>query len=490
MLLEFLNRRNSRQRKLTEGIAHLESLPVNDFIDAVSNLSKYVATEKLDGYNLWFGIDDEGFFTSRGGKGGAKFRSGDDFSSRPASNAFRSVHVALESVTSKFDGILTPTDVVEIEVMYGRQPNAIVYGDNMIALLRVVDVPVDQSDVTINKLYKALNGLSITSTTEFLTTDDGISLEPEMRTTTWRVVMPTAIPSDAAAHIDTDKLLAPIRAYLQQQNSVVQNLTNGEVANINLRTVPADVRQEYRAARDEVMDVIDNDLKPKIKDYLVDALLASTTTQLQTDSTKDDPKLGIEGIVFVDPTTRDQFKLVNKDLFTTVNKFNFAVRSAIKHTSPATNQWMTKLGMGETSIFDSLSIQLGTIFGISNNLKYYAVKRVISKYGSTPQEIVNAIASNVRDFEAARAQVVRAIQSASTDLATLRKQFAANHKRFKLRLPTGQVIGYSQEVVNRTLLSFAEANEDLQEILAQVQKARTTEELVSTVFSAQLARIG
>src|SRR5271157_257062 len=89
-----------KQIILSEAITHIEDLPIREFIRTVEALKDKIVTEKLDGANLWFGIDDTGFFTSREGKSPkrGRFYNVGDYPSTANSNSFRAAHVALEKV--------------------------------------------------------------------------------------------------------------------------------------------------------------------------------------------------------------------------------------------------------------------------------------------------------------------------------------------------------------------------------------------------------
>ena len=53
-------------------MAHIEELPAHAFIRYVREIEHVSISEKLDGANLQVGIDNNGFYTSRGAKGGDK----------------------------------------------------------------------------------------------------------------------------------------------------------------------------------------------------------------------------------------------------------------------------------------------------------------------------------------------------------------------------------------------------------------------------------
>ena len=49
--------------KVNEGIDHFEDLAIQDFLNAMRNFEQFEISEKIDGSNLQFGYDEEGFYT-------------------------------------------------------------------------------------------------------------------------------------------------------------------------------------------------------------------------------------------------------------------------------------------------------------------------------------------------------------------------------------------------------------------------------------------
>ena len=89
-----------RVTRLNEGITHIEDLSIDKFIDIIKNIFKFHVSEKIDGANLWFGLDDSDiFYTTREQKSGDKDRKYEskDYSKVAAYNGFRSAHDALQS---------------------------------------------------------------------------------------------------------------------------------------------------------------------------------------------------------------------------------------------------------------------------------------------------------------------------------------------------------------------------------------------------------
>lgn len=487
MLKHYRDKVKQQQRKLVEGITHLEELPLDKFVNAIENIDRYVATEKLDGYNLWFGFDEQGFFTSRGAKGGQTFRTVDDFDDRPAYNSFRAVHAALEQCQDILKRHVQEGEIVEIEILYGRQPNAIVYGRNMIAFLRYVhDGATEHHIAKLDQLADALDGKSVTTTTSGVTTTDGLDLNRETLNLKWTFVRPSQIESSVLRQVNITSDVEKLKAFLNASNSRLPEYTNRQIATANLNRIPMSLRDDVKLERSIVQDLLAHDFVLPIKHKLINKLLRTATPSLRTVDVQDGEDVGIEGIVFLDPETNEQFKLVDKDAFTAINKFNFAVRSALKTTGMAKNPFTHSLGISDdASVFDQYTTRLARIFGIAQTLKYYEVRRVLQQLGSTPQEIIDRITTQCNSLSV-RDDVLHAIAEADKELKVLLVRFKRMWKQYHHKLPSGKTVRYTPEVYRRTLTSFAELHQEFIGLYRQVKQATTTPAVIAIVFSKQL----
>src|SRR5690606_21069841 len=105
--------------EVSRGITHIEDLEIKEFLDVVRDLKKYTVTEKVDGSQILFGIDERGFYTSRESKGGARVYSAEDYELKFSSSYMRSAHLLLEHVLPTLrDAGLHPGNQVEAEVLF------------------------------------------------------------------------------------------------------------------------------------------------------------------------------------------------------------------------------------------------------------------------------------------------------------------------------------------------------------------------------------
>lgn len=120
-------------------IKHFENLSDHDLHFFLNHISEFVVSEKVDGYNLLFGRDEKGFFTSRETRGGKRYYSEKEYPISYASTFQRSAHIALDYLYSICGRPhMQIGDLFEVEILYGKMPNVVLYDGyyNQCILLR------------------------------------------------------------------------------------------------------------------------------------------------------------------------------------------------------------------------------------------------------------------------------------------------------------------------------------------------------------------
>ena len=171
--------KNGRSR----GIKHLEDLPFKELQNAMNHIQEYVITEKVDGSEILFGIDNTGFYTSREMHGGKRIYNVDDYELTFSNTYKRSAHLALEQALPQMQlAGLKIGDQVEAEVLYGEVPNVVPYSPNMnfVIFLRTTEGSVD-----INLLTDKLAGYSTDISLLVPYTPDGIQILNKIEKNTW-----------------------------------------------------------------------------------------------------------------------------------------------------------------------------------------------------------------------------------------------------------------------------------------------------------------
>jgi hypothetical protein len=458
---------------LSEGITHIEDLPPEEFIRAVRNMSKMIATEKLDGANLTFGFDSRGkFYTSREAKGGSdRFYSSEDYTNRAADNGFKAAHAALEKVAPKLRKIVNPGEAVEIEVLFGRQPNAIVYGANYVAFLRMV--PGDGGEMPdqgkIKELQKELRGDSVNVEVPMTTTDDGITLKTEPTKVQWKFTSVSYVESHHFERVNVSEELEKFERWL----------TQNPPSSFKTKKSFVEAAQQFMLP---------------IKEKFLDNVVRTLTPALRDVDVSPSEDIGVEGVVVLDPETGKQFKLVDKSVFTLINQFNFAIRNQIKSTSyfnPEKYQHLyqiftASLGKDGSSVYGDMLQKIAEITGIPGLAHYTRIKPTIRKF-DTPEDFIQAW--KVQDVSQAKSQFSAAIREGLADLEQAKRKFDTEWKDYKLTLKSGREIQYTDEIRNRTLMVFAETKQELEQMLQDIQKSNTMAEIANGLFGKQLKAI-
>lgn len=468
-------------------IPHLEDLPLSDFIKAVQNIAIMHASEKLDGANLWIGLDEDGkFFTSREGKSkrATRFYSESEYPGFAAYNGFRSAHAALEAKIDDINRVMQRDQMVEIEVLYGRQPNAVTYGadeKSYIAFLRGVE---GTPDVIADQLTTSLGGTSVKVTVNIIQTTDGEDLETVSQDITYQFTSAQRIDPSVLKDVNLQKHLDELIKYLAEPAGIEgSDWSNSDLLNTSLGSIKADVRPDAKLKKTTVIAKIMTGFKLPIKKELLDNYVSKIKPALSAPDLTTDEDLGVEGVVLRDPTTGNLIKLVDKDAFTTINAFNHAIRNQISNVTKTLDPSAPLEARGgitgwmRTKIADLLG-NVDLARGASAKRAFVAVK------GATPVETIKNFTKNleVQDFLGLKRKMLALIQQAAADLRALLNDFKEHKDDFQLKLKNGQVIGISPEIEKRTLLVFAESRRSTLELFEKIKKAGTTAQVVAVLY--------
>ncbi len=469
---------------LQEGISHIEDLSVDDFIRVVSDLGKFRATEKLDGANLWVGVDSKGrIFTSREGKSSKadRFFNEEDYPYFAANNGFRSTLAAFKQVESDVKTALQPGDTVEVEVLYGRQPNAVTYGaggKNFIAILRGVE---GTSNEKADALVRALANRTATVKVKVVDTADGINLTVTDQDITYQFVGAQQIPAEKLSKVNVTKQLDDLKDFLNSPAEGVDGLTNAELMAKSMSSVPQEQRAKAKEQRELVRSKVMRDFKLPIKQELLDQFVRQLKSPLSDDS---DDGVGIEGVVLQEPSTGEQVKLVDKEEFTTLNKFNHAVRGGINGVVRTTDPAAPKEARGGT--IGNMKIMIADFLGNRDLARSATAKRIITGLKKeSPAKTAHALADELidtKDHISVKKKLMAIVQHAIDTLKADLEEFEKNKDHFKIHLKNGKEQGLSPEVVRRTRLAFAEALRDTAELHKKLDAVSSPAALVAVLY--------
>jgi hypothetical protein len=196
---------------------------------------------------------------------------------------------------------------------------------------------------------------------------------------------------------------------------------------------------------------------------------------------------GIEGIIFTDPKTREKFKVVDRDVFTRINQFNYQVRKSVASRTLTTDPDVPKERRG--GIVGEARLRAINMLGLGNSELPNQTKKVLANFeGSDRAETINNVVDTLHqlDFQSVKRKIQSIYVSALDDLDEALDTFKTNADSYKLKLDDGKEIKYTKEIKRRTLMTFAEASRTLIEMLVKIRKAENMGELIEVFFSKQL----
>lgn len=304
------------------GITHIEDLDVNEFIEWVRNFydDNIVAIQKLDGtFNMSVGKDEEGIYLARLSKGQNEPFSSGELPKIPIYNALRGACLVFEreNIISILEEKLEVGDALDIEVLYGQQPNTIRYNldKNYLAFLRFIKGKSgDEAEELLDSIYESFKEIETTVNNEvYYFNWETEKMEVELSEEMWKFTKPQIL-NKLEYKIDAEKDLKVLEKWLNAPNEVVNSLSNFECLNILLTPIPKNERELYKKARQNALEKA-KELKLNVKNKMIEGVLNKIYFELGGSEQ--------EGLVLRNKTTKAMTKLIDKDKFTRENQRNW-----------------------------------------------------------------------------------------------------------------------------------------------------------------------
>ena len=471
--------------EVSKGITHIEDLSVGKFVSVVRNISEHEITEKVDGAQILFGIDDNGFYTSRETKGGRRVYNQSDYGYKFSETYMRSAHVVLESVLPLLKSAgLRPGCQVEAEVLHGELPNVVQYSAdrNYVIFLRVTEGIVD-----IDRLTAKLTGQSLDASIMTPYTQDGKSIQLKEETHVWEFSRSAIIPVNP---LSLQKAVMPkmteLMAYLKQPSGF-KHLSNMVVECIPLNKRPEWCAQEdWKYVKEEIKEKkatihkhVNEGLMLDIKQILIERLLRR--------GSKFGPLLEnggwIEGAVLRNPTTGQMVKIVDKSVFLTVKDFSWKVRNSIKETARSPETANSFIGR----MFLNMAIAVGHPM-----LGTLQAKSYLKKLGNTTEERIAVLAEDI-DLQSVKQYWYNLLENKRFELESELNKYEKEKSGYiheVVRLDGGRAcFTYSEAIDRRTKETFAQAFEEIQTLGDNVERVGTVEGLISILVGKKLKEI-
>lgn len=453
------------------GIPHIEDLSIDKFINTLYNLDEYLITEKIDGSQILFGIDANGFYTSRETKGGNRIYESKNYPLNFSSVYMRSAHDALLKILPLLESAgFEIGDQIEAEVLYGEIPNAIPYSKdvNHIVFLRVTEGFVD-----LNKLKKISDNQTVTLKLKVPFTEDGKIIKLKEEFNNWKF---SSSPEIKYGFDILNKELKPklnkINSYLNEQ-SEIKHLTNKDILTLPLNVTPKFVTEgKWKEVKNNIKNIKEdiqikyNSLILETKELLLDNLVRNQQSGFG-------PALSeggcIEGVVLRHPISKEQVKVVDKNTFSKTRDYVWESRLKLTEKVQTPNNASSFIG----KVLVGLASAMGHPYlGTTQSKKY------LRQISENKEDLLSTLTENINFTET--------------------KEYCLNFIKIKRNDLTFELIKYnssikesifSEIIEKRTKQAFAEMFKQLEIFETKIKSSRDSKDLILVIAEKQISEI-
>jgi hypothetical protein len=456
--------------EISKGITHIEELDTSDFLRVATNLVEYEVTEKVDGSQILFGIDEHGFYTSRETKGGDRVYAVEDYNIHFSTTYRRAAHKLLESVLPQLkEAGLKPGDQVEAEVLYGELPNVVPYSEdsNYLIFLRTTE-----GSINIDRLKQKLDGLSLSVSLTSPLTEDGKSISLVEKADHWTISsVPLISVQYPYVQKKVEKKLKEMRAFLLQDTKF--GIPNMTVEKTPLNRIPAwcsqaewkTVKEELKAEKARVQLELD-EMKLAVKEILLDHFVRPYSSMFG-------PIEGgwIEGVVLKHRENGKMVKVVDKRTFGTIREFAWQVRNSLTERARGINDSYSYLGEVHVGLATALGHpELGTM-----QCKKYHKQMVFED--NTP-------------IEPLKEYMLSFLEQKRIDLEGRLDKYEKEKHKLVLKVVEGTFkhkVGYAESGIDRrTKETFASLFEQISVLMDKISTAQSQNDLVQAIAGRYL----
>lgn len=485
------------EKKVNKSLQHIEFLSASEIVKLLDNINSWVTVEKLDGVAFAFGIDDDGkFYTSREGKGRDdkvyNAKDWETYSKSGAGNLFKLAHLAISGVQKDIESVLEPGDVVDVEIILGEQPNVVEYGLKGNSWIVLLNSFRPEKSKKIEALIDKIGTQTTRVKANIISSDDGLTLERNVEEIIFGYHTPSKIKIDGVKFEkleDFKKFLAMENDTVSELENIDEIMTNEEVLEISLNKIKKNIRDVVKTEREFLKVLVMKRYIIPLKEELLDAVVRVRDPELQSKNASE--KLGVEGVVAYSEDEDFRFKIVDRDVFTRINRFFHSVRDDISGTiisSDPTSSLSSRGGMVGTNMLRVYSI-LGYSEVKSTRKVNELVKQNLQNSRKATVEQLTTITSDI-DFRPLMSKINAILKDTINDLESGVKDFKKDWKNYKLEVPIhGEktTIKYTPEIYNRTLLAFAESIDRTHSMLKNLASAKDKNDMIDVIFDRQLS---
>jgi hypothetical protein len=472
--------------EISKGITHIEDLPLSGLLKTLKSLHEYEVTEKVDGAQILFGIDEVGLYTSRESKGGIRIYNEADYKVEFRTTYMRSAHLLLEKALPFFKKAgLRKGDQIEAEVLFGELPNVVPYSEdlNYIIFLRTTE-----GTISIDKLNKQLNKQSFNVSLISPFTDDGRYIKLQEEYNTWlfsRVPKIRVNIKEVMKVLDNDIIL--LEHYLSLPSGIA-NTTNLAIESLPLNKRPdwcesedwKFVKEQIKEKREEIKCIIEEEHILKIKETLLDYFV-----QQQHSSFGPPLEDGgwIEGVVLRHTQTGKMVKIVDKNNFGVIREAAWKIRNSLTEHAKSIE--------GDHSFLGNMYVRMATSIG-HPELGTMQAKNYLRKLGSITEERLNNLSEGI-DVDSIKEYWLSLFEQKEIELEeelvryekekTFDKDNSLKKKSvFQESSLPNSAVGFNK----RTEEVFASLFEQISVLIQTTERVKISEELIEILVGKQL----
>ena len=470
--------------EISSSITHIEDLPPIEFLNIVSTIEEYDITEKVDGAQLLFGVDENGFYTSRESKGGARVYEAAGYLGSFSNTYMRSAHLLL-NIALPFlkEAGLRIGDQVEAEVLFGELPNVVPYSADKSHL---IFLRTTAGNVSIDRLNERLADKSFAVGISRPVTPDGRSVLIVEDTDVWQFARVPQIAIDTKA---LKKILIPqvlsFVTYLNE-DSGIKGVSNGFIESTPLNKCP-----KWCEASDwKIYKDLTKEKKESVRTVVKEHQMSIKTTLLNTIVRNRASAFGplhedggwIEGVVLKHRATGETVKLVDKTVFGTIREFAWDVRNTLTEGAKSVDNASSFLG--------KLQVEMATALG-HPLLGTIQAKSYLRKVGPTTEDRIAALAEGI-DVSAVKDYWLNLLERKEADLCRILDKYEED--RFTKVLSISEdtphrasIVSYGNpDIDRRTKETFASLFERISTYIAHTKEAVIAEDLLQILVGKQL----
>lgn len=418
-------------------IPHIETLSLQKILSVLENIDDYDISQKIDGSQLLFGIDEHGFYTSRETKGGSRIYNVDDYAVKFSTTYMRAAHVALQNILPVLNmaGFVLG-DQIEAEILYGELPNAVPYTTdiNRIVFLRSVC-----GNANIDALHAVCSDVTTFVELNVPATYNAQDIIIVQEKTKWAFSKNPSIKPN----VDLPSVLLP---FITQ----FKNFTGKKPA----------AKMLVNAVKDVLLcELVHN----------IDSVFGPSN----------DNGGWIEGVVLRHNCTGEQIKIVDNAIFSTIRNFLWNTRNSLSKISYHTTDTHGFVGR--------LLTELGSTIG-HPELGTLQAKRHLIKLGDNNERIISALSINA-DFVELRNSWHSLVSSKEKYLLYEYMSYEEHKHLFRVNVKIGkstQTFFYNNAVDIRTKQVFADTFALLDNIKLNIHNSTNLTELIMVLVGKHL----